>query len=288
MTIDVSRAVTLASKSLLEKVRDAIAEPSDRIVLMTLFVSLFCVHYVIPLSLSALVGGEPPVARTAGLIGFAAVAMVLKNLGADRVLRWWDFVAIALLAIALIPPWPAIGALVLTGLGVLYIVRSDRRLASLGQLCIGLAWISLWGPLTLSFIEPWLLPFETALAFLPLSLFGSFSVVGNVILGENGHSLEVLSVCSAFSNTIKTAFIWLSLVKIHGLEFRLWNIRVLAVSLAAVVLLNTIRLALMAHSYSEFVFWHNGSGATIVQFAMLVAMLGPFYIGLRRAQSHTV
>jgi hypothetical protein len=44
-------------------------------------------------------------------------------------------------------------------------------------------------------------PLVALLAFLLLSLFGSFSLAGNVILGENGYSVEVLAVCSAFSNS---------------------------------------------------------------------------------------
>ena len=64
----------------------------------------------------------------------------------------------------------------MTCLGLLFIVRSDERIASLGQLCIGLVWIDFWGSLVLSFIAPWLLPVEAALASFALSLFGLFSL----------------------------------------------------------------------------------------------------------------
>ena len=78
----------------------------------------------------------------------------------------------------------------MTCLGLLLIARNDKRLASLGQLCIGLAGIDIWGPLALRFIEHWLLPIATALAYLPLSLFGTFSVVGNTISNGNGSVLK--------------------------------------------------------------------------------------------------
>lgn len=136
----------------------------------------------------------------------------------------------------------------------------------------------------LSFIEPWLLPIEAALGYVPLSLFGSFSLVGNAILGQ-GHGVVVFTGCSAFANTITAAFIWLSLVKIQGTEFQGWHFRGLAFSLAAIVLLNTVRLTLMAYSYDGYVFWHNGYGATFVSLAMLLIVLAFFYWGACRRES---
>ena len=139
----------------------------------------------------------------------------------------------------------------------------------------------------LSFIEPWLLPVEAALGYLPLSLFGSFSLVGNAIFG-NGHGVIVFTGCSAFANTITAAFIWLSLVKIQGTEFRGWHFRGLALSIAAIMLLNTARLTLMAYSYDGYVFWHNGYGATIMSLAMLLVVLGFFLLGREPARERRV
>lgn len=266
----------------MSQVRNAIDQPSDRIVLTALFAVLFCLHYGELLFVPA--AGQRAL-HAAGLIGFAAVTFVLKRLGADRVLRWWDFVAITIAAITLIHPGHQTGELVLTGLGLLFIARSNRHLASLGQLCIGLAWIGLWGFWALSFIEQWLLPIETVLGYFTVSIFGSFSLHGNVILRESGNGLLVFEGCSAFHNTIKIAFIWLSLVKILGQDFSMRHFGVLAMSLAAVILLNTGRIALMAYSSSNYVFWHYGYGATIVQFTMLMVVLGTFYFGLRRSAS---
>jgi len=292
MTIDVFRARLSRGKGIFAQVRDTVEQPTDRILLMALFASLFCLNY--GALLFNLAAGERlifPTSHTvsgAEIIGFIAIAVVLKDLRADPVLRWWDFVAIAgiaIAAIALIHPWRSVGALVISGLGLLFIGRSDRRLASLGQLCIGLAWIDFWGPLVLRLIEQWLLPIETALAYIPLSLFGSFSLAGNTILGPNGHGVEVLEPCSAFHNTITTAFIWLSLMKIQRLDFRLRHFCILAVGLAIVVLLNTARIAVMAHSYNEYVFWHLGPGLVIVKFTMLTVVFVLFYFGLNRKPS---
>jgi hypothetical protein len=285
MTIDVVRANPSSLRQVFTKVRHAIERPTDRTILIALFASLFFLNYVAQLfDLSAgerLIFSTSRTVSGAQIIGFIAIAVVLKDLRADIVLRWFDLATIFAIAVATLHPWRSIGALAFSILGILFICRSDKRLRSLGQLCLGLAWIDFWGPVVMGLINQWLLPIETALAQVPLSFFGSFSLAGNVILGANGHDILVLEPCSAFRNTVAMAFIWLSLMKILRLDFSLWNLYILGIGVAVVVLLNTARIAVMAYSYDQYVFWHLGPGLTIVKIAMLTLVLGIFYFGLR-------
>ena len=285
MAIDVFFPKPSRRASIVSQVRDAIEHPTDRIVLGALFVSLFCLSYFA--QLFDLNAGERLIFSTtrtvsgAEIVGFVAIAVVLKDLKADHVLRWWDFAIISSLAIFLIHPWRSNGALAISALGLLFIGRGDKRLSSLGQLCLGLAWIDFWGPFVMGLIEQCLLPIETAIAYIPLSLFGSFSLIGNVILGENGHDIAILEPCSAFRNTINVAFIWLAFIKILRLEFRARHFYILALAMVVVVLINTARIDLMAISLEWYIFWHVGPGLLIVKFAMLSIVFGLFYFGLR-------
>jgi hypothetical protein len=288
MTIDVSSTRPSTRWAAFVRLRDRIkrARANDRVVLAGFFASLFLLYYRANL-LNLIAGDILPASRTlsgAEILGFLAIASVLKDLKADCVLRWWDLLAIVGIMIACIHPSHSVGAIGMTCLGLLLIARSDKRLASLGQLCIGLAWIDIWGPLALRFIEHWLLPIETALASLPLSLFGTFLVVGNIISNGNGHGIEVLEPCSAFHNTIITAFIWLSLMKIQKVDFHLQHFCILAIALAATVLLNTARISVMAISYSQYMFWHQGFGLVIVKVMMLSIVFGLFLFGLRNSR----
>ena len=278
MTTEAARA---ASVRLLERICAIAKEPSDRNILAAFFAALFLQVYL-PRAFIAPAGISLGAAE---LIGFAAIASMLQRLSSDRILRSWDYVAIAFGGIAIVHPWSRVGALVLTILGLLFIFRSDRRRASLGQLCLGLAWLGLWGPLVFRVIEPWFLPMETALGYLPLSMFGSFSLVGNAILSDAGHGVVVNPACSVFANTIRTTFIWLAMVKVQGTEFRSWHFRVLALSLVTVFLLNTSRLGLMAYSYNGYLFWHESYGASIMSWTMLATVIGLFCFGLRREGS---
>jgi hypothetical protein len=172
----------------------------------------------------------------------------------------------------------------MTCLGMLFVIRSDKRIASLGQLCIGLVWIDFWGPFVLDLIKPLLLPIEAKFAFLPLSLFGSFSLDGTVITNSTGFAIQVFEACSAFHNTITAAFIWLSLMKIMKMDFHLREYCFLALALTVVVLLNTARLSILAISENQYLFWHMGPGLWIVKLTMLTTILGLFYLSVDTAR----
>jgi hypothetical protein len=83
--------------------------------------------------------------RSAELLGFIAIAVVLADLKTDRVLRSWDLVAAIGIAAASLYPSPTIRAIGMTCLGLFFIAHTDRRIGSLGQLCLGLVWIDFWG-----------------------------------------------------------------------------------------------------------------------------------------------
>jgi hypothetical protein len=291
MTIEVSPTRQSVRQVVGLQLRDAIKHVNDRVVLIAFFILAFYFYYWADLlhgfaSLFS-VESDVTVSRTLGgaeILGLVAVAVTLKDLKSDRVLRWWDFAAIIATAIAGIYSSRTFGAIGVTCLGVLFMARSDKRIASLGQLCVGFAWLGFWGPLALDLIKPWLLPIETALAYAPLSFLGSFSLHGTIISNGNGFAIQVYDGCSAFHNTITTAFIWLSLMKMQRLDVQPKHVGILAIGLVAVILLNTARIGVMAVSMSEYTFWHYGPGLVIIKIMMLSGVLGLFYFGLRPAK----
>jgi hypothetical protein len=292
MTLEISPTTPSVRRVLFSQLRDAIKYLDDRVVLTALFVTLFFLNYagnlIDALANISAVDNDLTHSRTitgAEVLGFVAIAVVLKDLRTDRVLRWWDFVAIIGAAVASFYPSPLSRAIAMTGLGLLFVARSDKRIASLGQLCIGLVWIDFWGALVLSLIGPWLLPVESRFAYLAVSLFGPFSLDGLIISNGSGFAIKIIEPCSAFHNTITTAFIWLSLIKIQRMDLHFRHYVILAIGLTFVVLLNTARIGIMAVSKSEYLFWHMGPGLWVVKVVMLGAVLGLFYFGLRPLRS---
>jgi exosortase/archaeosortase family protein len=256
------------------RLREAIGNPSDRLLLTALFLSIFCLDYL-PRAFST--SGSFPVAE---FIGFVAIAVVLRRFGAETLLMRWDFRAIAAASVAVIHPWRHMGGLALTGLGLLFCARRDNRLASLGQLSLALACVDIWGQMALAAIEAKLLPIETALAYLPLSYLDSFTLHGNTISHPDGHSVIVEGGCSAFSNLVIAALLWLSFMKIRNLQFRSRHFGVLAAGLLAIVIVNAVRIDLCAWSPDYFQFWHEGPGVGILSWIMLILSLVIFYLGL--------
>jgi len=246
---------------------------------MAFFFSVFCLDYL------PRVFATPASFPTAEFIGFVAIAIVLKRLGTEPVLRRWDYLALFIASGAVIHPWRHMGALALTGLGLLFCLRRDRRLGSLGQLSLALACVDIWGQMALTAIEAQLLPIEAALAYVPLSFLDSFSLLGNTISHPDSEvrGVVVAGSCSAFSNMLATTLLWLSFMKIRELEFRSRSFAVLAAGLVMVILLNTLRLDLCAWSSDYFQYWHEGPGVGIFSWTMLVLALGIFYFGLAAA-----
>jgi hypothetical protein len=257
---------------------EAVGNPSDRLLLAAFYFSVFCLDYL-PRVFSASASFPTP-----EFIGFVAIAIVLKRLEREPVLRRWDYLALFIASGALIHPWRHMGGLALTGLGLLFCFRRDRRLAALGQLGLALACLDIWGEMALTAIEAKLLAIETALAYIPLSLLDSFSLLGNSISHPDGRGVVVEGSCSAFRNMLAVALLWLSFMKIRNLEFSLRRFGVLAAGLIMVVLLNTFRIDLCAWSTDFFRYWHEGPGVDVLSLTMLVLALAIFYLGLADAE----
>jgi hypothetical protein len=261
----------------LARVGAAIGNPSDRFLLRAFFLSVFCLDYL------PRVFSTPASFPTAEFIGFVAVAIVVKRLGTESVLRQWDYLAILVASGAIIHPWRHMGALALTGFGLPLCFRRDERLASLGQLSLALACVDIWGQMAQAVIEARLLPIETALAYVPLSILDSFTLLGNTISHADGRGVSVEGSCSAFPNMLAVTLLWLSFMKIRNLEFGLRSCGVLAAGLAMIVLLNTVRIDLCAWSSNYFQYWHEGPGVGILSWTMLILALVIFYFGLTGA-----
>jgi exosortase/archaeosortase family protein len=213
------------------------------------------------------------------LLGFFVVASLIQELKSDQVLKRWDLTVLLAAVLACSIPQRFGFAAAATLLGTLFFWRSDYRLSSIGQLSLALAWMDFWGPLAYMLIESWLLPLETALAFVPLAIFTSAKLEGVTIYNGAGHDILIMEGCSAFRNTMTTAFIWLCLLKLQRLPTCRRYVIALGAALIAVVLINTARIAVLSISFPLYEYWHNGLGFHIAKLSMLASVLLIFYIG---------
>lgn len=255
----------------------ALADPSDRFLLSGFFLLLFGLDY-----LMRFFGKEEfPAVEIFALL---AVAAVLRGMGRDKILTRWDHLALALAALVVVHPWRHVGDLALTGLGALFCARRDPRLAALGQLCLGLAFAGVWSQIAQAAIEEAMLPAETFLAYRLLTLFDSFTLIGNAISRVGGdHATIVEGACSSFPNVALTFLLWLSFLKLQALPFTARNLCVLLAAAAVLVAVNTVRLALCAWSMDTYNYWHESDGVAILAWIMLLSQLAIYHFGLRGA-----
>jgi exosortase/archaeosortase family protein len=86
-------------------------------------------------------------------------------------------------------------------------------------------------------------------------------------------ALMFVTPCSAFHSISVAVIIWLGLIKVERLHFVRSDWWALAAMIGVTILLNTIRITLMAQSLTMLQYWHDGMGVTIVTVVMLVSLL---------------
>jgi hypothetical protein len=217
----------------------------------------------------------------AELLAFGALLSLVFQFRDEDFLSAGELVVLAIASIAFATP-PRFAAIVpLTIVGFMFLRRQDPRLRSIGQLLLALVFYEWIGQILFYVVSPFALRAETMAVWALLSFFqsGQFTMADLAIIAKNGDGIYVELPCSAFHNLSAATLIWISLVKLETNTINRVHWRILAAMAAATVVLNTLRIALMAQSHSMYEYWHNGSGVSIVSFSMLAAILCVFLGG---------
>lgn len=107
-----------------------------------------------------------------------------------------------------------------------------------------------------------ILRMDTALAgvLMAASVPGS-SWSDNRITPPNDVGITVGMACSSFANLSLVSLCYTSIAILDGAAWTRRNLGAIATVWLAVILLNTVRLVLMARSLAAYDYWHNGPGA---------------------------
>ncbi len=224
--------------------------------------------------------GQPfsvPFGAAEGL-ALVALFLVINRMKDDALLSRVDLLAIAAVGVAFALPSLEAASIAMATVGVMFLARDDPRVASIGQILLALVSYQILGRLIFDLAAPVVLQLETFAVTALLSLFGDFSRSGADIIAPNGFTIFIEPPCSAFHNITVATLLWLALIKIERLEFLRSDWWALAAMIVATVILNTIRIALMAQSEPMLRYWHDGQGVVIVSVVMLAALLGIFFL----------
>jgi exosortase/archaeosortase family protein len=202
-----------------------------------------------------------------------ALFVVITRMKNDTLFTRVDLLIIAALSVAFVLPSMKVACVAMTATALMFVTRRDARLTSIGQLLLALVSFQYFARLIFDLIAPYALWLETIAVTTLLSPLGDFSRDGFDIVGPSGFAIFIEPPCSAFHNISVAAIIWLGLIKIERLHFVPSDWWALAAMIGVTILVNTIRITLMAQSLTMLQYWHDGAGVTIVTVVMLVSVL---------------
>jgi hypothetical protein len=172
-----------------------------------------------------------------------------------------------------------------TAAGLYLLVRNegDRKLRAAGVVLLALASQELWGHLLFELIASPLLHAEAVVVGISLRAMQSGAVwQDNIVTGQSGDGIVINPYCSSFHNLALALLCWVTIVHLKRDGLTRSDVAKGAAIGAAMVLLNIVRLVLMAINIDFYHFWHDGPGAEIFAIgASLAALLFSLY-GVRR------
>jgi exosortase/archaeosortase family protein len=100
----------------------------------------------------------------------------------------------------------------------------------------------------------------------------------NIITGPSGFGILVYTGCSSFHNLSLALLCWVTMSRLHQENWRTRDFVTGGVVAATMILLNLVRLCLMAWNIDLFHYWHDGMGAEIFAIgASLTILLTSLY-----------
>ena len=179
-----------------------------------------------------------------------------------------DWVVIALVACLICVPLSSASWLGLTLLTIYFLCKQD-----LGETTRRALWVALavglsqqWSRWVSTIFLPTILDVD---AFLVSGLSG-FPRYGNLVVTDNGITLQILEACSSFSN-VSLAFLgWINARSYFGTRGVWRAFKYLSLAIAAVVSVNTVRIAAIAFWPDMFDIIHGEIGSAIASLASTI------------------
>ncbi len=237
---------------------------------------------------SVLIRGWP----LAALMLFDVSAIVWLAIGAALHLLWdaqqnvamrradYGWLGAALLAAFV--PIPALSSIMLTGFAgwgwCSSAPRSALRRAS--AIVLSITAFLLWGRITLAWGAGPLLQLDARF----VSLISGMRSAGNVVNFADGSHFMIAPGCSSLHGISLALILWTTVVQYFGIGLSARSWWTLAIAIMAMILINGIRLSMIALHPHDFDYWHSGSGAALFGWVALAVAMAVVYTGLVSAR----
>jgi len=201
---------------------------------------------------------------------YAVIRRLYLSDGAARASRF-DVVLVSTIGVAILlssflPYRVAIGLLATAMAGYLLINHDgDRNLKAAGAVLLALSGQLVWGPMLFQFFTPELLRADAAIVGTPLtSLRPDIVWTGTSFLGADGHAIALIGACSSFNNVSTAVLTCVTIAMLTRTEWMRRDLATIAIACVAMVVINAVRIGLLAWSVSSYRFWHEGAGVHIL------------------------
>ena len=258
--------------------------------------------------------GWAALALAAGIVGeklgTPALGSVMDRLGAVPIHLWFAFFVMAnlisgasgspigrgglallilgvigaMLAAVVTHPFTVALALTPWALYAFMRVDGDDRLRGASLLLLALCAHVGWAPVIYQLFAPHILLVD---AFAVDAVMGGLGMDierdGMRYTGENGHMVMLAGACSAFKNLSAALPIYISTVLLMRPGTTSRDKHALGIVLLAVMLMNAVRVALLASGPEAYAYWHDGAGVVHLTLGMTVGTFGLSYLAARWA-----
>lgn len=167
-------------------------------------------------------------------------------------------------------------AAVATGAAIYAFARCGTRpqLMAAAAILLAVAGNAWWGPFVFSFVAEVFVKADVALVGETLRRFNpNVTLDAGFIVAPDRHALVILDRCSSFHNMTLAMLFWVSLTMYRRQYWLRGDFVALACACLVMFALNAWRIALMARSRIDFVYWHDGAGAAIFGAASTLLIL---------------
>jgi exosortase/archaeosortase family protein len=152
--------------------------------------------------------------------------------------------------------------------------EGDRNLKAAGAVLLALSAQLVWGPILFQFFTPELLRADAAIVGEILtSLRPDIIWSGTSFLAPNGHAISLIGGCSSFNNVSTAVLACATVTMLTRTEWVRRDIATVAIACVVMILVNAIRLCLLAWSGASHLFWHDGAGAQVLGIAETLLVL---------------
>ena len=150
----------------------------------------------------------------------------------------------------------------------------DRNLKAAGAVLLALSTHLVWAPIVFQLFTPELLRADGAIVGAILKYLrpdivwsdNSFHVPG-------GHSVSLIGGCSSFNNVSIAVLACATAAMLARTQWVRRDMATVAIAVVVMIVVNAVRICLLAWSSESHSFWHDGAGAQILGTAQTIVIL---------------